>query len=316
MPNGFQRCFRFLRLCGLLLLAALACSSPSSPEHNSRIARNYDTTPLNVASLAKDLALQRRVLAMPVGEAIARLGSFTFEGRSFFSFSRGTRETAQADRYEAHVDPEQNFRVKIDTGNTLVEAFVVGDEMFVRQNLGHLRSKPNRDATTIEKWTELVWTSQRSALEPFFGRLVLSDDGTETLDGRTVQRFSLALGDPHNENEKVVEGLPPTSLPIAAPSGWRESASARGLNGSIWVDSETGVILKSKIEGRLEISDEEVRPTQLTVRYEGLLKDVGVAPAVDAPKDSRPEYVRTPRPVDQLSFFRSELPKPEEAETP
>lgn len=310
MPKRFPKTV----VCALPLLFVLACSEPAPPAANSRIKRDYDTSSMNVESLAENPSLQRRILAMPVGEVVARLGSFTFKGRSFFSFSRGTQENSQADTYEAHVDGEQNFRVKVDTGETQVEAYVVGEEMFVRQNLGHIRSKPNRDATTVEKWAELAWTSQRSALEPFFGRVVLLDEGSESLDGRSAQRFSLSLGPVTDAGKQVVDGLPPNALPVAAPSGWRENASPRGLSGTLWVDVESGVIVKSKFEGRLEISDEKVRPTQLNLRYEGALANIGVAPTVKAPADARPEYVRTPRPVDQLSFFRSELPKPDETD--
>ncbi|MEL6546449.1 MAG: hypothetical protein AAFQ82_17615, partial [Myxococcota bacterium] len=203
----------------------------------------------------------------------------------------------------------------VDSGDTSVEAILVGETVYIRQDKGHMRKKPRRDATALDSWTQLAWTSQAQALEPFFGRLVLTKGAAEMVGERPARRFSLSLA-PEGDAPDRIERLPASPLPVAPPSRWRETARAMGLQGDIWVDSDTGVIVKSKLEGRLEIQDRDVRPTQLSIRYDGEVSQAGAAQTVVAPSDARAEYSRTPRPVDVLSFFRHEIPKEEEEEQP
>lgn len=284
------------------------CTGGSKATEPTRGRASYDTSPIDVEALADDRTERLRVLTMSAGEAAARLGSMHFEGRSYFSFSRGGEELSQVDRYVAHIDGSGNFAVSVDSGDTSIETRLVGETVYVRQNKGHMRKKPRRDAAALDSWAQLAWTSQAQALEPFFARLVLEKGPAEMVDGRPARRYSLALA-PAAELPRQVERLPSSPLPVAPPSRWRETARAMGLEGSLWVDSDTGVILKSRLEGKLEIPDRDVRPTQLTLRYDGEVTQAGEAPAVEAPKNARVEYSRTPRPVDALSFFRHELPK-------
>ncbi len=290
-----------------------ACSGGSVATEPTRGRSSYDTSPIDVETLAEDRGEQMRVLHMSAGEAAARLGSMHFEGRSYFSFSRGGKELSQVDRYLAHIDAAGNFAVSVDSGDTSVEASLVGETVYIRQNQGHMRQKPRRDATALDSWAQLAWTSQAQALEPFFARLVLEKGPAEMVEGRAARRYDLGLASEATPPERV-ERLPANPLPIAPPSRWRETGRAMGLQGSLWVDSDTGVIVKSKLEGKLEIQDRDVRPTQLSIRYDGEITQAGAAEAVEAPKGARPEYSRTPREVDALSFFRHELPKdPEES---
>lgn len=299
-------------LCALLWIGCTA--QPEAQTENRRIAERYDTSPIDVNALDTDSATRIRVLAMPVGEVVTRLDSLRFKARSYFAFSRGNRELTQADRYEAHFDANNNYHTVIDGGDGKVEAIGVGDTLYVRHNRGHFRRKASREAEARDRWGALAWSSLRGALEPFFSRLVLEKGPSESLQGRKTVRYRLKLGAPAGEEEQVVSALPVSTLPTAPPSRWRETAKALGLSGDIWIDADTGVVLQSKFEGRLEVEDRDVRPTQLTVRYQSEILEPSIAPAVESPPKSREEYSRTPRPVDRLSFFRDRIPL-EEAET-
>lgn len=304
-----------LVLAAIITLIGAGCSSRRTRRHDDR-ATLADTLPAwDAESFARNTKLARRVIAAPVAEIVAKLGSFEFRARSQFSFVRGTRSNLQADQYEADVDSEKNFRVKIVTGDTQVEAIVVGEEMFVRQNLGHLRRKPQRDPVAWKKWTELAWSSQLAAIEPFFSRLLLERKEESSHDGRDVLVYSIALGDETEKmdtNRPQMDALPRYALPVAAPTAWRENAHLLDLAGELWFDRATGVLVKTKLEGRIEVRDQDVHPTQLRLRYDGALKRIGRVEPLSRPHASRPEYVRVPRPVDPLSFFRKELPQPED----
>jgi hypothetical protein len=90
---------------------------------------------------------------------------------------------------------------------------------------------------------------------------------------------------------------------------WRELAHPLSVAGNLWLDAETGAVLKAEVEGRLDISDRQVRATQLTVRYSGVVTRVGEVTSIKVPP-SIPEYRRTPPPRDLLAFFREHLPAP------
>lgn len=286
------------------------CACSDAPEGFSGGERTpaYDTSPVAVENLAEDDSARTRVLTMTFGEVSARLTAFEYSARAFFEFSRGTKELQQSDSFDVSVDPKGNFHVAIDSGSDSVEAYLVGETVYVREDKGHLRKKPRRDATALEGWGQLAWTPLWSNLEPFASRIVLSAKDAETVAGVPTRRFDLSLGAPREALQGTRVELPKSELPTDPPALWRERAKPLDLKGSLWVATDSGVVVKSKFEGRVEIPDREVHPTQLALRFESRFEAIGDIPPIEAPK-ARREYSRIPRPVDQLSFFRDQLPK-------
>ena len=64
----------------------------------------------------------------------------------------------------------------------------------------------------------------------------------------------------------------------------------------------TGVLTRMQLEGRVEIADRQVRPTQLQIRFNSEITDVSKVAAVKAP-ESTPEVRRADRPKNLLGFF-------------
>jgi hypothetical protein len=269
---------------------------------------DYDLSAIDLDRFAADAATRSRVLHMPFGEAAARLGSLRFEARSDFLFSRGGVEVEQKDVYAVTQDSLGNFHVVLDTPNSQIEFFLVGETVYVRHDNGHLREKPRR-AIDADAWCEIAFASQRQALEFFQPRLQFSHPTPDKSTPRPSIRYTLSLAD------QAVDHPPPpeTQLPVSPPARWRELARPLDLRGHVWVDYATGVLSRVDLAGRIEIADRQVRPTQLSLRFESGVTDAAkVAPV--RPGASIPELRRDRKPRDPLSFFRDRLPREEAVE--
>jgi hypothetical protein len=300
------------RLCTLLVLAALtACKGKGDATIARHKPVSFDTQKLDIDDFAEDAGVQRRVLYMPFGEAAARLGSLRYEAKSSFTFTRGTQDYDQADAYLAEQDSQENTHVLLDTPVSQIEVYVVDHETYVRQDKGQLR-KSDRREMQAPTWTDIAWSSLPQALEVFRPRLRFTNQRQDTVAGRECDRYDLALGPSEPQDKVKIEALPTTQLPVTPPASWREMATALGVSGSVWIDRETGVPMKLTLTGKLEVPDREVRPTQLSITYEGAVAKVGEVGSIKAPK-SRPEFRVSPPQPDPLAFFREHLPPPAEA---
>ena len=276
--------------------------TPGSERQAGR-ALGFDPSPVDVTAFPSDPKVSQRILAMSFSEAAERLGSLSFEARTYFVFSRATEEHEQTSVARATQDSRGNYHVVISTGDNQVEAYGIGEDAYIRTDKGHLRKKARRDAET-GAWSELAWSTIQESLALFRSRLRCVDPRPDTAAGRLALRFAMVLA-PEGEQGLELQRQPP-GLPLPPPSRWRELAKPLDVAGSLWLDAATGVMLRVKVEGRFEIPDRSVRPTQLSLRLEATVSKPGASGPVTAPK-SVPEYVRTPPPSDPIGFFRSEL---------
>jgi hypothetical protein len=299
---------------GSLLACAAALSvgcgggqkGSASGEPGARTRNGTALAQLDATTFPDDPTTVTRIIHMPFADAAARLGSLSFDAKTQFVFSRDTDDAEQANTAKVAQDAEGNFHVAIDTGTNQVELYQIGEQVFVRQDKGHLRRKARRDVAT-EAWCDLAWSGLAEMLDLFAPRLRFVDGRAENVAGRQARRYELTLA---SAEEAPATGAAPASslLPVPPPTRWREQARPLDISGSVWIDSVSGVVLRSKVEGRLEISDRSIRPTQLAVRFEGSVAKVGGVPTLSAPANL-PEYERAIPEADPLSFFRSELDK-------
>ncbi|MBI5508732.1 MAG: hypothetical protein HY903_08255 [Deltaproteobacteria bacterium] len=289
----------------LLTLAVGGCKKPAVSTTPRSGKPSYDVGAIDLTAFPADPAVFGRVLLMPFGEAAARLASLKFTARSTFVFSRGTEEYEQNDVSVVVQDSQSNFHVVLDTPENETEVYLIGETLYVRQDRGYLRSKPRRDLEP-EFWTEVAFASMREALSLFSPKLRLAEPRPEVVAGRNATRYSLSLATKPEEATPVPTALPRPILPVAPPSRWRELARPLDLQGALWIDATTGVMMRLQLEGQLEIADRQVRPTQLQVRFDAGITEVGKVAAVKAP-DSIPEFRRVDRPKNLLGFFSEYL---------
>ncbi len=290
-----------------------ACSGDTGDRPAFRPGRAvHDISKIELSGFAQDPAVQQRVLRMPFGEAAARLGSLRFDAVTSFEFTRGGEIYEQQDVYQVQQDPNGNFHIRLDTPVSQVEYFLVGEDVYVRLDKGPLRKKPRREVET-EATCQIAFASIYQTLDLFRPRLELHSPTPAEVDGRSAVRYALRLAKnaPQAPGEVSIDTLAPraVALPIAPPPRWRELARPLDVNGNLWIDNRTGVVLKTRVQGRIEIPDRDVRPTQLTLSFSAAISKVGEVTSIEVPK-SVEEFRRVPPPRDLLGFFREHLPQP------
>src|SRR5262249_50034832 len=97
------------------------------------------------------------------------------------------------------------------------------------------------------------------------------------------------------------------------PTRWRELAKPLDVEGKLWVDAGSGVIVRSELAGRFEVADRDVRPTQVRFNFRSTLDHVGTLAEIVRPQHTVPEYKPTPPPYEELTFFKDQLPRPDDA---
>ena len=291
------------------ILAALACF-PSHPQDFHKYSENMDTSPVRIAFFSQDAEVQRRVLGMRFDEAVARLGALSLRAESDFVFSRGGSSYAQRDRYQATQDQDGSIAVALITPHAEVAFYIKDNTAYVRQDKGKLRRRAAQDVNP-SVWTETAWSTLRQTLGLFGDRLVFAAPRAERVGQREANRYDITLRPadvpamPNTAAPIVAAGDP---LPVAPLPRWRALAVPLDVSGVLWLDAATGVPLRTTLDGRLEIPDRPIRPTQLTLHYVAEVSTVGDMPPIAIPK-SVPEPERRQR--ETYPFLRQFQPQEE-----
>ncbi len=292
------------RALSLALLALLACGKGGDRRADD-VRPGVDAAPIDITGFPGDPEVTSRILHMNFPSVAARLGSLVFEARTYFVFSRAGEEQEQHDLWRVAEDASGNVHMLLDTQTSQLELFLIGEDAFIRQDKGRLRKKPRREATTND-FEHLAWSSVYQSMALFGPRLRFVDARPESLGGRQTVRYGLAFAQEGDGSAPPLRPAPASTLPIAPPARWRELARPLDVTGNLWIDAASGVVLKLKVEGRFEIPDRDVRPTQLTLRHDAAISNIGKVKALTAPEHID-ELERVPAPGDPISFFRAEL---------
>ena len=71
------------------------------------------------------------------------------------------------------------------------------------------------------------------------------------------------------------------------------------------------MVVRLSLDGRIEVADREVRPTQLKLSFDAGVAEIKQVGTI-RPPESVAEYRRIERPRNLLRFFEDRLPKEEE----
>lgn len=296
MPD-FSRVF----VCTLILLA-VACKKNADVGDAPR-EKVKPPAKIDVTAVATNAALQHQLFGMPFSEVAAQFPSLTFEAKTNFSFNRGTSDYEQADQSVIQQDTTGNFHVFLKTSEDESDIVLHNGTVYVRQSKGHIRQKPQRDITA-ESWRDIAYSSVNEALHLFGPQLALTDAKIENLDARPAMRYRLTLDTQRTSEVNDSNSL----LPKTVTARWRENQKILDLKGYCWVDTEAGVLTKLVLDGRIEVADREIRPTELLVHIDTKISNIGKTSPIVAPTKTIAEYVRVPKPGDLLGFFRDQLP--------
>ena len=292
-------------LLALIMCALAGCQTESQAKVTQKVPASY-VEQLSVNLFHENEELQHRILNLTFQEARARLQSLLFEAESTMTFRRGESKWEQTDHYEAAADALGHERIILDTPEHKVEAYLMGNKLYIGQNHGKIREKDAR-GLELNDWGELAFSSLSQVLSPFRPNLVFSAPTQTEVGKRSALRFKL-------EMKPTTETAPPKQLaaqgrPVQIPALWRELSRPTDIQGHITIDQETGVILRSQITGKLEIADREVHPTQLLIQYQSGITQIGNTDPLPKPSRVSPEPRRKAPSSKPLQFFQKQLKK-------
>jgi hypothetical protein len=317
-------------LAAAFLSAALstACSDPVDKAAKQRIFSPED--PPQVISAAKEklppeevaetAKVARRVLGMDAAEVVERLGPHAFSAEVTFewvgpSYPVRLTETRRivADKGGVGGDFLAVVENSRDQG---LEVVRVDGKVYARSRYGKFRQRL-RDRGMAERTRSELQGVLRDVDTLFNRRMALTPQGTETVEGRTAWKYGVSLAPQAPEAEPAAAELPA----VLEPKGGRDATTRRrmrfleqrepvALEGEVWVDQATSVVLKSRLDGRLRMAEQKEKeaappdaPSELRVQVRSAVADIGKAPALEAPKEFLPDADKPQGITDALDRF-------------
>lgn len=291
-----------------LILAAAAvlaaCSDPVDKAAKARIFSPEDP-PQAVAAASQKLPpedvadkpeIARRVLGMSAAEATERIGAHKFTAKISFEWSGTGKNVRLVEERSLLAGPggvSGDFHaVQMNSSDQGFEVLRVKGGVYAKSRYGKFRQR-KRDRGMAERVRNETYGAIRDFDALFRGRLKLTAAGTETIAGRTAWKYSVSLGPPLKDDARP---LPPLVQAKAGPDEttrrrqhFFDAREPRALQGSVWVDADTSVVLKTRLDGRLGVANDAGPAADLWLVLESSLTDIGVDPKLKAPEEFLPD---------------------------
>ncbi|WP_224365939.1 hypothetical protein [Hyalangium versicolor] len=309
-------------LIAALMLATAACTSdPVDKAAKARIFSPEDP-PKVVASAAEKLPpedvadnprVARRILGMDAAEVTERLGPHTYNAQVDFEWSArdaapmklSEKRTLQAGPGGVSGDFHGQLENSRDQG---LEVMRVGGKVYARNRYGPFRQRL-RDRGMAERTRAELTGALRDMDGLFQGRMLLEPQGTITYEGRTAWRYQVKLGE--KPDETASKQLPT----LLAPKNGRDETTRRrlaffehrvpqSLDGEVLVDAATSVVLKTHLDGRLEVpASKSPEAASLHITLDTTLTEIGRDPKLQPPEKFLPDEDKPQGIADALDRF-------------
>lgn len=298
------------RLLALLALAVGLSACPDSADRaaKKRIfsaedppkARLAAAEPIDVALAAQDGAVTYRILAMSAAEAFERIGPFRYSATASFEWSWGkesvslsekrTLEQASVVEYAVHTENSRDYGVDV---------LRLPDRTFARAKHHKFRER-RRDRGQSDLVREDAFGALHSAQTLMGNRLGLVRDRQEEVNGRQAKRFQLMVAEkPLRALGPDFWKLPPIKFPGGGPDAttrrraeFANLRTPRSVEGSVWVDLETGVPLRAELTATIEAPGEDKDVATLVLKVQSDLVPGGEKIVLEAPADFLPDQDR------------------------
>ena len=297
-------------LKGTLIALLVGCSNGGGAAQHPGSKAVAEQAPIDVSQFSNELHTEQRVLYMRSDEVARRLESFQFEAESSWQVEHGESLHEQIDRYRVQYDALGNRHYELETPKEINTAYLHDGQFYVRQGLGRLRQKDPR-GVGLDHWGEIAFSSLRQSLTLFRPELRFDQGNVTKVGNREVVRVKLGLREDPVETE--LAELPVATRAISSMASWREKAQPKSLKGQLLIDRNTGVVLRSELQGTLEIPNGD-EPLIIEVRYQSGVTNIGNTKPLPEPRRAIKELRRKRPPHQILSFFSDHLPKPEPEE--
>lgn len=292
-----------------IILAAAAlglctCSDPVDKAAKARIFSPEDP-PQAVAAASQKLPpedvaekaeIARRVLGMSASEATERIGAHKLTAKITFEWSGTGKNTRLVEDRTLVAGPGgvsgDFFATQNNSNDQGFEVLRVKGSVYARSRYGKYRER-KRDRGMAERVRNETYGAIRDFDALFRGRIKLTAAGTETIAGRTAWKYTVSLGPPLSVEPRVLPPLPqakngPDETTRRRQNFW-DAREPRALQGAVWVDADTSVVLQTNLDGRLGVVTDAGPAADLWLVLKSSLSDIGVDPKLTAPEEFLPD---------------------------
>jgi len=292
----------------IALLALSACKDPVDQAAKKRIFSAEDPPQAVAAAsqklppeeVAASVAISRRILGMGAAETTERIGPHTYNASVTWDWSSDGKTVRLKEFREllsGRGGVSGDFIARMgNTNEQGLEVMRIGGKVFARSTFGkdgagQFRQRA-RDRGMAERIREETSGALRDFDQLFRGRLKLNAQGTSTLEGRTAWKYVVSLAEAPVE---IDSKLPPVAAPKNGSDEttlrrrlFYDTRTPRALQGEVYVDAETSVVLKARLDGRITVKNETVE-SELHLVVDSSLTNIGKSPSIEAPKDFLPD---------------------------
>lgn len=306
-----------------LALLAAACTDPVDKAAKQRIFSPEDppkavaraNEPLAADKVDQDPALERRILEMGEDEATERIGphvesaTITFDWTALNAAPVSLTETRTLEAGKGGVEGDFHATVE-NTRDQGLEVIRHAGVVYARSRYMPFRER-KRDRGMAERERGRLGGSLREVAALFGDRLKLTRAGGLSYEGRSTYHYVVTLADKAPFADGAGVELPPQvdakGGVDATTSRRRHFASGRQpteLHGDLWVDAETGVVLQSRLDGKIKVPASKEEPeADLHLVMAQAMKRIGGDVQVAAPKDFLPDEDKPEGIADALDRF-------------
>ena len=272
--------------------------SPEDPPQ--AVAAASQKLPPEEAAARRDLT--RRILEMGAAETTERIGPHVYSATITWEWTSAGKNVRLKELRELQSGPggvSGDFFARLsNTDEQGLEVVRVGGKVFARSTYGkdgagRFRQRL-RDRGMAERIREEASGALRDFDQLFFGRLKLTAQGTSTLEGRTAWKYVVSLADAADAADAKLPPLldPKNGLDETTRRRRRfyQARTPRSLQGEVYVDAETSVVLRARLEGRLGVAaTDDDAESELRLVVESNVNRIGKTPVIEAPKDFLPD---------------------------
>jgi|GEM_PF-265040 len=296
-----------LGLClALSVCTLLACSNEEDKLAKKRIFSQEDP-PLAVAAarevlqagaLATKAELVPRILGMGIAETTERLGAHQFTATLRMEWAGNKQKHSLTEERLLLSAPGGvlgDFYARLRNGRGQgYEVLRVGHQVFAKNQYGTYRQRL-RDRGMAERMRQEAFGVLGDMDRLFGQRLQLRSEGKEEIEGRQAHTFQVALA-ASPRVEKGRRPLPPKLSPRRELSessrlrlGFFERRLPETLEGKLWVDASTAVVLRADIRGTLKVPEEAGADSLVSIYLQARMSHIGQNPQLAIPETFIPD---------------------------
>ena len=307
-PSAFSSCA--LASCRRFCLSLLACGLLACGNEADKLAKKRifspEDPPLAVAAaqealpagaLATQTAFVSRILHMGIAETTERLGAHQFKAKLRMEWRGHHRKqvlTEERVLLSAQGGVFGDFYAQLRNSRKQgYDILRIGHQVFAKNQHGTYRQRL-RDRGMAERMRQEAFGVLGEIDNLFEHHLLLQADGTETVEGRQAYKYRVVLGT-RPRVEKAKAPLPPPLEPrreLSESSRLRlaffERRLPETLEGKLWVDANTAVVLKAELQGTLKVPEGETASI-LLIHLAAHMQHIGKNPQLTLPETFIPD---------------------------